>query len=140
MRTLSAISVLCCLCSCSAEPTKATAEELDKQLPDRFVLACAAPAQPAAPALKDGFKAAIDLTSKRYRLSFEPAAGSIKSINDQRIVLADEHLERGVDNNPSHRVIRFDGRTGVFSYDEAYAAFVPFQLAFTTDCKIVPNA
>lgn len=135
MRTFSAVPLLCFLCCC-AKPTSAQTEQVEKTLPNSLILACAAP-EHAAPALKNGFKASMDLTKKRYRLSFESAAGSIKSLSGSDVVLADEHLQHGVDGNPSHRVIRFDGRTGAFSYDEEYAAFIPFHLAFTTHCKIV---
>jgi hypothetical protein len=87
---------------------------------------------------KDGFQVLVNLSTKTFSLPWRPGQ-PIKAIRAKEIVLADQHVEQGLDGNPMDTEIRFDVPSGKLSYRNSYAALFPVNENFTADCKVVPN-
>ncbi len=141
MRRISLAAFVITLVGCSQQPTNAT-EPNSAELPTKFNLDCSAPTQ-LGPNLttntKNGFKVRVNLSTKRFSVPWSRVAEPIKAIGPREIIFVDEYVERGVDNNPMQRQMRFDLPGGKLVYQDIYSALFPVKESFSARCEVVPR-
>ena len=135
MSKISLIAVCVWTTACSQQSGQP--EAAVQGLPMRFALNCGRPGGSEIPdGAKDGFKILVDRQTSKFSLSWEQRPRPIANIRSDEITLVDEHIERGVDNNPEDRKITFDRQTGMLHFHEAYSALIPVNSEFSSHCKI----
>ena len=82
----------------------------------------------------------MDLSAKKFSVPWNKAQEPIKAVEPREIVFVEEHIERGVDNNPMYIEMKFDVRNGTLIYHNMYSALFPVNESFSTRCQVVPHA
>ena len=130
------------LAACSQQRTEAHQPNLPV-LPTKFDLNCSTPTRLGTqlpPGTRDGFRVYVDLSAKKFSVPWSKAQEPIKAAEPTEIVFVDEHIERGVDNNPMYMEMKFDVRNSTLIYHNMYAALFPVNESFSAHCKVVKRA
>jgi hypothetical protein len=130
------------LAACSQQRTEAREPKLPV-LPAKFDLNCSAPTRLGTqlpPGTTGGFRVSVDLSAKKFSVPWNKVQEPIKAADPREIVFLNEHIERGVDNNPMHIEMRFDVRNGTLIYHNMYSALFPVNESFSAHCKVMKRA
>lgn len=83
---------------------------------------------------------------KNFQISIDPAKGTyalpgwddmpIARIEPSSVVLRDETIPLGRDNNPETWHVSYDQRSRTFSYEERASSIVPINYQFTSTCEV----
>jgi hypothetical protein len=112
-------------------------------LPAKFQLDCPPPISQGTglpTGAENGFKVDVDLPAKKFSLSWHPRWQPIKAMISSKIVFVDEHVERGLDNNPMDSKMVFDVRNNTLAYRSKYSAYLPADEKFSVTCKVASHA